>query len=84
VEGRIAGKATLARGYKIRTLESRLLASPIKAVKRMRVESGGSQALHVGAEPRGEGEFVEGSGGEAEDGLGGGFFGGGEMTAVYF
>ena len=37
---------------------------------------------HVGAEPGGKGGFIEGPGGEAEDGLGGGCLGGGEVVAV--
>src|SRR5713226_8669509 len=43
-----------------------------------------SKRPDVGAEPGGEGGFVEGSGGEAEDGLCSGFLGGGEMIAVQF
>ena len=46
--------------------------------------SGRSRTRGVGAEPGGEGGFVEGSGGEAEDGLCGGFFSGGETIAVRF
>ncbi len=41
-----------------------------------------SRTVDVGAEPGGEGGFIEGSGGEAENGLCGGFFGGGETRAV--
>ena len=41
-------------------------------------------ALHVGPQPGGEGGFVEGSGGKAEDGLRGIFFGGGKTIAVHF
>jgi hypothetical protein len=46
--------------------------------------SGRSRTLDIGAEPGGEGGFIECSGGEAQDGLRGGFFGGGETRAVYF
>jgi hypothetical protein len=48
------------------------------------LEGGRSRTLDAGAVPGGEGGFIEGSGGEAEDGLRGGFFGGGEARAVHF
>ncbi len=41
-----------------------------------------SETLDVRAHPGGEGRFIEGPGGEAQDGLGGGFFGGGKARAV--
>src|SRR6266850_2931284 len=40
--------------------------------------------LDVCAEPRGKGGLIEGSGGEAQDGLCGGFFGGNELIPVHF
>ncbi len=46
--------------------------------------SGRSRTIDVRAEPGGEGGFIEGSGGEAQNGLCGGFFGGGETIAVQF
>ncbi len=47
-------------------------------------EGGRLPTFDVGAELGGEGEFMEGSGGEAEDRLGGGFFGGGETMAIHY
>lgn len=44
----------------------------------------GLSALRIGAEPGGEGGFVDCAGCEAEDGLGGGFLRGGEAVAVQF
>ncbi len=50
------------------------MISRMRLFMRPALEAGLSETLGVGAEPGGEGGFVESSGGEAQDGLGGGFF----------
>src|SRR5712691_2605849 len=65
----------------------------ITTISRMRLAQGAcccaydggrkrSETVDVGAEPGGEGGFIEGSGGEGEDGLGGGFFSCREVKTV--